>query len=407
MLRVSVPQSSLLENRQLRLGSRQITMLTTDQVHRGKYINIERIVKTIDNSEYDAVIINSPENIPYYSGFYNMDLRSIPERVNFVVWPKAGEPAFVVGERRAENLEPGETYLTDIVTYHGEGYDSTRAVADVLAKRGITSGKVGIEGRTFPGGHLLDLQRRLPEVEFADAYSLLESVRLVKTPAEIDLLVKVANLTTEAIDAAFADAKPGDTEKAVAARMQHEILARGADMITAPILASGSRSGYFHPLASEKVIEDGDVIKTDIGGFLEGYYSDIARTVVIGKASDYQRDVHAKLTEVKHRVVDYIKPGVLASEVANFARKSYADLGLEYRWALVGHSIGLGLHESPQIYPWIDEPILENMVMMIEIGYTDYPRDSFSVEDMVVVTESGAEYRTDVSKHEKLWEVGA
>lgn len=381
-------------------------MLDASQCIRGKYVDIERIRSTIDGSAYDAVIVMSPENVPYYSGFWNFDLRGIPERPHFVVWPRGGEPAFVVIDRRKHALQPGETFLTDIATYEGEELDLMQSVADVLADRGVTRGRVGIESRYFPTGYLRELQVRLPELQFDDAFSLLESVRLIKTPAEVELLTQLASWTTDAIDTAFAAAQPGDTERSIVARMQYELLKNGADMMAFPAFGAGDRSGAFHSLATDKVVEDGMVIKTDFGGFRDGYYSDIARTVVMGKATDRQRDIHAKVTEIKHRIVDGIRPGMLASEAAQLGRQAYDDLGLDFKWAILGHSIGLGIHESPQVYPWVHDPILPGMVMMIEVGYSDYPGDSFHVEDLVVITETGAEYRSDYSKHETLWEIG-
>jgi Xaa-Pro aminopeptidase len=381
-------------------------MISADAAVRGKYVDVDRIQRTVANGPYDAVIVMSPENIPYYSGFYNLDLRLIPERLHLVVWPRDGEPAFVVTERRAQSLEAGDTFLTDIVPYQGEGLDSMRAVAGVLADRGITSGRVGVEGRNFPGSHLLDLQARMPNIAFEDAFAFLEQVRLIKTPAEIELLTRIAGWTTDAIDTAFAAARPGDTERSISARMQYELLKRGADMISAPVFGSGERSGRFHPLATNKPIENGTIISTDFGGYVDGYLSDIARTVVMGRASDAQRDLYAKVREAKDRIVAHIEPGMPASVVAHFGRQAYADLGLEFKWAIIGHSIGLGIHESPQIYPWIDEPILPGMVMMIELGYHNFPNDSVHFEDLVVITDSGAEYRSDFSKHETLWEIG-
>jgi Xaa-Pro aminopeptidase len=381
-------------------------MLDASQCTRGKYIDIERIRKTIDDGPYDAVIVMSPENIPYYSGFWNCDLRGIPERPHFVVWPRGGEPAFVVIDRRKNSLQPGDTFLTDIVEYEGEELDLMGAVAGVMSDRGVSRGRVGIESRFFSTGYLGELQRRLPELQFEDAFKFLESVRLIKTPAEVEVLEQVAAWTTSAIDSAFAAAKPGDTERSIAARMQYELLMNGADLIALPTFGAGERSGGFHGLATDKVIEDGMLIKTDFGGFRDGYFSDVARTMVMGKATDRQRDMHAKVTEIKHRIVHGIRPGMLASEVAQLGRKAYADLGLEYKWAILGHSIGLGIHESPQIYPWVHEPILPGMVMMIEVGYSDYPNDSFHVEDLIVITDTGAEYRSDYSKHERLWEIG-
>jgi Xaa-Pro aminopeptidase len=313
----------------------------------------------------------------------------------------------VVVEKRMQLMPPEDTFMTDVIGYQGEGLDSMRAVAEVLADRGVTSGRVGIEGRNFPSGHLDDLRRRMPGIHFEDVYALLESVRLIKTPAEIDTITRVNRMTTAAIDEAFSEARPGITERQISARMQYELLMNGADMIAAPVFGAGDRSGYFHPLATDDVLEDGMVFKCDFVGSLDGYYSDIARTAVVGKASDRQRAIHSKITEIKHRIVEHIKTGMPACDVANFGISLYEELGLEFKWAILGHSIGLGIHESPQIYPWVEEPIGTGMVMMIEVGYTDYPNDSFHVEDLILIKENGAEYLTDAGAHDPLWEVGA
>ncbi|MBX6342545.1 MAG: aminopeptidase P family N-terminal domain-containing protein, partial [Thermomicrobiaceae bacterium] len=209
-------------------------MRDPSQCLRGRYVDLERLRRHVDAGPYDAVIAMSPENVPYYSGFYNVDLRVLPERFHFVVWPRGGEPAFVVVERRAESLRPEETFLTDLVGYQGEGLDAMRAVAEVLASRGVPAGRVGIEGRHFPGGYLQDLQRRLPGVQFEDAEAFLERPRLIKTPAEVEALARVNRDTAAAIEAAFLGARPGETEREVAARMQYELLRRGADVVVAP-----------------------------------------------------------------------------------------------------------------------------------------------------------------------------
>ena len=373
---------------------------------RGKYVNLENLRKTVDGGPYDAVIAMSPENVPYYSGFYNMDLRTLPERFHFVIWPRNAEPALVVVERRAQTVRPEETFITDVRGYEGEGLDSMRVVSEVLREHGITKGRVGIEGRNFPGGHLQELQRRLPDVTFEDAYYFLESVRLIKTQAEVDTLIKVNLMTTAAIDAAWKAAKPGDTERDIMAQMQFELMKRGADMVTAPLLAAGSRSGMWHATAADIPVENGMILKTDFGGTLDGYYSDIARTAVMGKATDRQKEMHAKLTEIKDRVIHGIRPEMPASAIAKLGMQAYEDLGLEFKWSIIGHSIGMGLHESPQIYSWVEEPVLPGMAMMIEIGYNEYPEDSFHIEDLIRINENGAEYLTDPDAHRHIWELG-
>jgi len=150
----------------------------------------------------------------------------------------------------------------------------------------------------------------------------------------------------------------------------------------------------------------GRILKVDFGGILDGYWSDLAREVVLGKATPQLREMHQRVSEINRRVVAAIRPGVTASHVSRIGQAAYRELGLEFKWSILGHGIGTGTHETPQLYPWIEEPILEGMTMMIETGYQDPPHDSFHVEDLIVVTARGAKYVTDVSTHETLWEVG-
>ena len=371
---------------------------------RARYLDVSRIRRLVDEGPHDALVCLSPENVPYFSGFYNMDIRLIPERLHIIVWPKGGEPAFVVMQRRAEQLTTSHTFISDVRGYQGEGLDSMRALAEVLAERRVRT--VGIEGRSFPGGHLLELRRLLPSLEIGDAYDFFEAVRGVKTPAERETIIRGARITCDAIDAAFRAARPGESERQIAARMQYEMLVHGIDMINAPLLAAGPRTGLWHALPGDHAVEPGMLIKTDSGGYIDGYYSDIARTVVMGRATPRQRDMHAKCTEIKHRVVAAMKPGLTAAELAEIGRAAYRDLNLEFRWAILGHSIGLAIHEAPQIYPWVNTPLEAGMMMMIEVGYSDPPEDSYHVEDLVEVTATGAVYRTDASAHESIWELG-
>jgi len=373
---------------------------------RAPYTDVDRIRRTVDDGPYEAVLALAPENVPYYSGFYNIDLRLLPERLHVCVWPRGAEPAFVVVERRAGLLRPDETYLTDIRGYKGEGLDAMRVVAEVLQERGIREGLIGIEARSFPAGQLLELMRLMPGLKFDDAYHFLEGPRVLKTPAEVEVLTRVNRMTTAAIDSAFRAVRVGDTERSVIARMHADLINNGADVIIAPLLAAGPRSGIWHGTATDLRLEEGMVLKTDFGGLLDGYYSDIARTAVVGRASQRQKDVHAKITEIKHRIVAGIRPGMPAGDVARIGIKAYSDLGLEFKWHILGHSLGLGVHEAPQIYPWVEEPILTGMTMMIEVGYSDFPNDSFHVEDLIYINEQGAEYVTDAHAHEHIWELG-
>jgi Xaa-Pro aminopeptidase len=380
-------------------------MISLERCARGRYSDLDRIRRAVDEGPFDAVVCSSPENIPYFSGFYNHDIRIFPERAHFIVWSRGSEPVFIAYQKRARMLDDAATFITDVRDYAGEGTDSMRVLADLLRERGV-DGPVGIEYRALPSGHLLALQERLPEIVLRDSQPFLEEIRSVKTQAEIEVISRIATITSEAIDTAFDEASVGDTERSISARAQYELLKGGAEVIAAAFFGSRERSGSFHPYAADVPIGDGTLIKIDCGGQMDGYFSDIARTVVMGEPSARQREMHAKLTEVRDRVVDHIRPGMTAGEVFDFGRRQYQELGVDMKWAMLGHSIGLAEHEEPQLQLANERLLQPNMTLMVEAGYTDPPKDSFSVEDLVLVTSTGARYLTDTSRHHVLREIG-
>lgn len=380
-------------------------METVAQCIRGKYTDLSRIKDALARGPFDAVVCSSPENIPYFSGFYNHDIRIFPERAHFIVWFKESEPVFIVYQKRAKMLDSQATFIADVRDYAGEGTDSMRVLADILRERRCY-GRVGIEYRALPSGHLLALKEFFPSVQLADCHHFLEDIRKVKTSAEIEVITRVALLTCDAIDAAFREARVGDTERAISARVQYEILKRGADVIAAAFFSSAQRTGSFHPYAGENEINAGSLVKVDTGGQMDGYFSDIARSIVFGTASKRQREMHAKLTDIRDQVVARMRPGMTAGEVFQLGRDLYGGHGIEMKWSMLGHSIGLGEHEEPQLQASNPGVLVPNMTMMVEAGYTDPPNDSFAVEDLVLVTDDGARYLTDTSVHHTLWEIG-
>lgn len=382
-------------------------MLDASGCIRARFIDVARIQKAVANSGFDAIIAMSAENVPLLSGFYNHDIRMVFERFHFVLWPRQGDPAFIVVEKRKNTLLPGDTFIEDIRPYAGEGLDSMRALAEALTDRGIGSGaSLGVEGRTFPVGHATELRRLIPGIAFSDAWDFIEGIRTIKLPGEIDAIRTIAQIASDAQDAAFRSARIGETEREMSGRMQNELIRRGADVVAETVFGSGRRTGLWHTMPSDQVIEDGMLVRSDLAGIKDGYFSDIGRSVVMGHSSPQQRDMHSRLTHIKHEIVNFIRPGMLGSDVAAFGRKAYEDAGLEFKWSILGHSIGLAVHESPQLYLWEQKPILPSMTMMVEVGYTDPPNDSFMVEDLIVVGERSASYANDVSAHESLWEVG-
>jgi Xaa-Pro dipeptidase len=155
-------------------------------------------------------------------------------------------------------------------------------------------------------------------------------------------------------------------------------------------------------LPSGNKLAEGQLIRTDWGVRCErGFASDIARNVVVGKASAHQKDRFARISEAHDAVVDAVRPGVLASELAQLARRKYDQLGLEFRWGIAGHGIGRTVQEAPLLWPDVHEPVQEGQTLQIELGYFGRS-EVYHIEDLVHVTAHGAVNLTQQSPRSLL-----
>ncbi|WP_297627643.1 M24 family metallopeptidase [Nocardia sp.] len=379
-----------------------------------KYADLERIESLIEASGFAAVIAAWPENVGYLSGFYHPDMWVNWERLHIVVWPSGGEPAFVVPRMRADlwnksssvpfiTAEDTVPFITDIRGFDGEALDMVRAVADVLTDRGVTEGRLAVEFRSLPLKVSMELTRLLPHLTQEDGWPLLNQLRQVKTSAEVEVMTRANRLTADILEETLRSVRPGQTEREISARLAGELYSRGADELSHSILGVGPRAASWHPWPTGLQVEEGMLIRSDWGVRMDGYTSDIARNAVVGKANAEQKDIFARLSEAHDTVVAAVKPGVLASDLSALARREYARLGLEYRWGLIGHGIGLVIHEEPQLLLDVHDPIVEGMTMEIELGYFG-DNGGYHIEDLIHVTANGALNLTQLDPNRTLIE---
>ncbi|MEV5778724.1 Xaa-Pro peptidase family protein [Streptomyces antimycoticus] len=369
-------------------------MTMSANAHDGSFADTERIRTLLDTSHFDAVVSTWPENTHYLSGFYHPDMRLTWERLHIVVWPAGGEPVYVAPSARADTWngidsgtwapEESRPRISDIRGYQGEQEQMVDVVAEALTGMGITSGLIGVEHRATPYKIIEGLQRRLPALGYADAWPLLNEMRKVKTPAEVELLTQVNQLTARHLESGLKSIRAGETERAVASRVTDALMREGAQELTHSIFGGGCRAGQWHPWPGTATLENGMLIRTDWGVRINGYCSDIARTAVVGTATREQRTRFDRISAVHDIVVEAARPGVVARELVELARREYERHGEEFRWSIVGHGIGLVLHEEPQLTIEYDEPLVEGMTLEIELGWVD-PAQGFHIEDFVHV----------------------
>jgi Xaa-Pro aminopeptidase len=242
---------------------------------------------------------------------------------------------------------------------------------------------------------------------FVATQDLVARLREVKDADEIAKMRRAAALGCRLFEGVLTNLSAGETENEIALVMELEARRAGAEAMSfETIVASGKRSALPHGRASAAKLPRRGFVTLDFGVVLDGYCSDMTRTVHMGKATPREWDVYHSVLEAQQAGVAAVVPGARCGDVDEAARSVLRKAKLE-RWFThsTGHGVGLEIHEGPRIaarVPGKEEQVLEpGMVVTIEPGV--YLPDEFGVriEDMVLVTERGHEVLTKASP--KVW----
>ena len=216
-------------------------------------------------------------------------------------------------------------------------------------------------------------------------------MRSIKTEKEIAFLKEAQRLTDETFSYILDRIKEGTTEKEIMLDMEFFIRKQGSEGVAFDfIVVSGKNSSLPHGVPTDKKIESGDFITMDFGAVINGYRSDMTRTVAVGSITEKQKEVYETVLKAQKRALDFIKPDVECCTVDKIARDIIANAGYGDCFGHgLGHSVGLDIHENPACNTR-DKTILKSgMIMTVEPGI--YIENEFGVriEDMVAVTENG------------------
>jgi len=229
---------------------------------------------------------------------------------------------------------------------------------------------------------------------------LVAHLRQVKDAEEIASLRAAASLGCNLFDRILTFIQPGMTEMAVAAELEHAARLAGAEgMSFETIIASGERSALPHGHATQAKLPRRGFVTLDFGVLLDGYCSDMTRTIHIGRATAQERNAYEAVLEAQEAGVAAVRAGVVTGDVDETCRSVLRRAGLaDWFTHSTGHSLGLEIHEEPRLAAKRTERLKAGMIVTIEPGI--YMPGSFGVriEDTVLVTRSGCEVLTPSPK---------
>ena len=339
------------------------------------------------DGQFDALVITDPLDIAYLIGFQCSSAQLFVLQDELILLTDYRYAA------EARDMVPGLTVI-DMAKDPVHPYATYgRIAARFTAPRFASQGNISLISKLVPG------------VSAEPLGDIIANLRTSKTTEEIKRIKKACEITDIAFDDMLTWLHPGLTEREVAIRLEMCMKQNGADqpMAYAIVVASGKRSAYAHARASQKIIEQNDVILFDFGCKYEGYCSDLSRTIFMGKASEEQKHVYETVLEAQSHCIGALRAGIESASIDRIAYEACAANGYAENYGRgVGHGLGLTVAEAPAMidmpgfFPNI--PIPENAVVTIEPAIYLEGSYGIRIEDVLHVTENSAVNLVSASK---------
>lgn len=281
--------------------------------------------------------------------------------------------------------------------------DSRPALAAGVRSRGLK--RLGFEANRLGYETYSYLQGELPRCRLVPLKAQVESLRLIKSAAEVEAIRRSVELNSEAFDEVCSLVEPGWTESRFAAELEFRFRSLGAEGASFPtIVASGEHGALPHAQPRAEAIQPRSLVVVDQGAILDGYCSDMTRMIAIGHPDETQQKLVRAVLEAQEAAIDAIRPGVECRTVDARARQvlrktTVGGIRLDTMFThSTGHGLGLEIHEGPRIAPRQRQRLRAGMVITVEPGVYLEGRAGVRVEDVVAVTDGGCEVLTRTSR---------
>jgi Xaa-Pro aminopeptidase len=356
---------------------------------------IEKARRLMRENHIDAIYLEPGSSMFYYTGMR----WGTSERMFALVIPARGELAWVCPKFEEERARELITMGTDIRTWE-EDESPYQRVAQIFRDRGLRNGRVGMEERVrfflFDG-----IRQAARGLQFVSAIPVTAGGRMFKSAAEIDLMQRANDMTIVAYKATLDSMREGMTQDEFAGNCAAAFRALG---VQGGIFCSfGKYTAFPHGSSTPQKLREGDVVLMDGGCSVEGYQSDITRTIVFGKPTQRQRDIWNLERKSQDAGFAAAKVGAPCETVDAAARKVITDAGFGPDYKVpglphrTGHGIGLDGHEWTNFVRGNKTPIQPGMCFSDEPTIVIYGEFGIRLEDCLYITEQGPKFFTKQS----------
>lgn len=348
---------------------------------------LEKLRAAAEREGLDALVLTSPVARRYATGFGSSA---------GMVLITSGECFFITDFRYIEDAKARVEGYTVLMCSREKPARSM--VLECLGA--IKTVKLGYEADTMTVSALAEWKKHR-KLRLQPADELLHTLRLCKDEHEIASIERAQRIAELALMEVLESViRPGLTERRLCAELVYRMYTQGGDALSfAPIVVSGPNSAMPHGEPGNRVLAHGDCVTIDMGVELDGYCSDMTRTVVLGEAGDEVRRVYDIVLRAQQAGIEAVRAGRTGKEIDGAAREVIEQAGYgEYFGHGFGHGVGLEVHERPVAGPSGETSIPAGAVITAEPGIYLPGRFGIRIEDMLQVTETGSRNLTDMSK---------
>lgn len=346
---------------------------------------VNKLREAMQQSNVEAMFVTSSINRRYLTGFTGSS--------GYVLITL--NDAYLLTDFRYMTQAPQQAKGFTIVEH---GPKVTETVKELLISANI--GKLGFEQDDVSFAGYTAYAEQLKPIQLVPVSGLVEKLRIFKDEEELKVMQRAADLADDTFKHILGFIKTGMTEREVDLEMEFYMRRHGATSSSFDtIVASGERSAMPHGVASERVIAGNELITFDFGALLDGYCSDLTRTIAIGDPDPKLKEIYDIVLEAQLHTLQNIKSGMTGREADALARDIITKYGYGDNFGhSTGHGLGMEVHEMPRLSKLSDDVLKPGMVVTVEPGIYLPGLGGVRIEDDIVITETGIVILTHSSK---------
>ena len=357
---------------------------------------LSKLSESLRKSRLDALVLNAGPSLVYLTGLHF----HLSERPVVTLFTADHEPVIILPELEMLKVN-GLLYKIKAFPYNENPAEWDGVFCEAVKSLNLNGKRIGVEPRQMRLLEFRQVKSGAPEADFPDASDMVSRLRICKDADEIAAMRKAVKVAQSALEATIPLIKAGMTEKELASELVLQLLRHGSqpEIPFAPIVSGGSNSANPHASPSDRKIRPGDLLVVDWGAGVDGYISDLTRTFAVGEVEAEYRKIHQIVLEANAAAQAAGKPGAPCANVDIAARTVIEKAGYgQYFTHRTGHGIGMESHEDPYMRSDNMQLLKPGMAYTVEPGIYLPERNGVRIEDNMVITETGAECLSDMSR---------